>query len=60
MDVYSIKKNSISPVELIPFGKEREIQDLVEGNTGTLFGVEFVSSEFKIEEFRIDSLCFNM
>ena len=59
MDVYSIKKNSINPIELIPFGKEREIQDLVEGNTETLFGVEFVSSEFKIEEFRIDSLCFN-
>jgi len=59
MDVYSIKKNSINTIELIPFENEREIQDLVEGNTETLFGVEFVSSEFKIEEFRIDSLCFN-
>ena len=59
MDLYSIKGNNLSNVELNSFKKEREIQDLIEKNTETVFGVDFVSSEFKIEEFRIDTLCFD-
>lgn len=59
MDLYSIKGNRLKNVELNSFKKEREIQDIVENNTETLFGVDFVSSEFTIEEFRIDTLCFD-
>ena len=59
MDVYSIKGNKLNTVELNSFQKERDIQDLVEKNTDTLFDVDFVSSEFKIGEFRIDTLCFD-
>jgi predicted transport protein len=59
MNLYSIKKNTIDSVGLNPFKKEREIQELVEKNTETLFDVEFVCSEFKIGEFRIDTLCFD-
>ena len=59
MDLYSIKGNKLKNVELNSFKKEREIQDIVENNTETLFGVDFVSSEFTIEEFRIDTLCFD-
>ena len=59
MDVYSIKNRKLNPVEIIPFKKEKDIQDLVEQNSMTLFGVDFVSSEFTIGEFRIDSLCFD-
>jgi predicted transport protein len=59
MDVYSIKGNKLNTVELNPFKNEREIQDLVEKNTETLFGIEFISSEFRINEFRIDTLCFD-
>ena len=59
MELYSIKKNKHVNVRLNPFKKEREIQDLVEENTETLFDVDFVSSEFKIGEFRIDTLCFD-
>ena len=56
MDVYSIKNKKLNSVEIIPFKKEKDIQDLVEKNSMTLFGVDFVSSEFTIGEFRIDSL----
>jgi len=59
MELYSIKGNKLNNVRLNPFKKEREIQDLVEENTETLFDVDFVSSEFKIGEFRIDTLCFD-
>ena len=48
MDLYSIKGNKLNNVELNSFKKEREIQDLVEKNTETLFDIDFVSSEFKI------------
>jgi RecB family endonuclease NucS len=59
MELFSIKRNKLNNVRLNPFKKEREIQDLVEENTETLFDVDFVSSEFKIGEFRIDTLCFD-
>ena len=42
----TIKINKLNNVRLNPFKKEREIQDLVEENTDTLFDVDFVSSEF--------------
>ena len=50
MDLYSIKGDRLNSVELKSFKKEREIQDIVEKNTETLFDVDFVSSEFKIGE----------
>ncbi|MDA8857954.1 hypothetical protein N9I30_01210, partial [Flavobacteriales bacterium] len=53
MDLYSIKGDRLNSVELKSFKKERDIQDIVEKNTETLFDVDFVSSEFKIGEFRI-------
>ena len=59
MELYSINGNKLKNVELNSFKKEREIQDLVERNTEILFDVDFVSSEFKIGEFRIDTLCFD-
>ena len=59
MDLYSINGDTLNPVELNSFKKEREIQQLIEKNTETLFGIDFISSEFKIGEFRIDTLCFD-
>jgi hypothetical protein len=41
------------------FKLEKDIQSLVEVNMETLFGVEFVSSEFSIAEFRLDSVAFD-
>ena len=43
MDVYSIKGNKLNTVELNSFQKERDIQDLVEKNTDTLFDVGLCS-----------------
>ena len=59
MDLYNIKGNSLKSIGVNQFKLEKDIQKLVENNTDELFGLEFVSSEFKIGEFRIDTLCFD-
>ena len=59
MQIYEFKKGGLNQVERDPFKLEKDIQGLVEGNLDTLFGLEFVSSEFAIGEFRLDSLAFD-
>lgn len=59
MRVFKINPKGVSYVEHHPFKIEKDIQEIVERNTNTFFGLEFVRSEFSIGEFRIDTLCFN-
>ena len=59
MEVFNIKNNKVEVVELNPFKLEKDIQDVIEKNTESFFGLEFVRSEFPIGEFRIDTLCFD-
>lgn len=42
-----------------PFKLEKEIQSLTEANLKIIFGLIFVKSEFKLNNFRIDSLAFD-
>ena len=48
MELFSIKNKNLDPIELVPFEKEKEIQELVESNTESLFDLEFISSEFNV------------
>ena len=41
------------------FKLEKEIQNLIENNLDTLFGLKFVRSEVAIKGFRIDTLGFD-
>jgi len=59
MELYNIKKNKVSQIETTPFNLEKDIQKLVEQNTQELFNLDFVSSEFSLNEFRIDTLCYD-
>ena len=59
MDLYKIKKDNLEPIERDPFKLEKEIQSVVESNVETLFGLEFVKTEFSIGKFRLDSICFD-
>ena len=59
MDLYKIKKDTLEPIERDPFKLEKEIQSVVESNVETLFGLEFVKSEFSLGKFRLDSICFD-
>lgn len=57
--LFKNQKNQLIPIEKDSFKLEKEIQELVEKNLETLFGLEFVSTEFKVGEFRIDTLAFD-
>ena len=59
MDLYKVNKNKLISVNQDTFQKERQIQALVEENMDTLFNLEFVSTEFTIGDFRLDSLCYD-
>ena len=61
MNLYKLKKSTLEEVKNVPFKLEKEIQTLVEENLQTLFGLEFVKSEFqlKVNGLRIDSLGFD-
>lgn len=51
--------NRLSPIKEQPFKLEKEIQTLTEQNLEVIFGLKFVSSEFNIGNFRIDTLTYN-
>jgi predicted transport protein len=59
MDLYKIKKNTLEPIERESFKLEKNIQSLVENNIETLFNLEFISTEFSVGDFRLDSLCYD-
>lgn len=58
MALYKIEKN-LEYIKEKPFRLEKEIQDLTENNLKTIFGLEFVKSEFALNNFRIDTLAFD-
>src|SRR6056297_3249893 len=59
MKLYNINGKSLEKVVANPFKLEKEIQNLVEANTKELFGLQFVSSEFAVDSFRLDTLCYD-
>ena len=60
MDLFKIKKDDLHSIDRKSFKLEKDIQKIVENNTQTLFGLQFVKSEFSVGSFRLDSICFNM
>jgi len=60
MEIYFNKKQELSSVRTKPFRLEKDIQNLVESNLQTLFKLYLVKSEFSINNYRLDSLCFDI
>lgn len=58
MAIYRIN-NKLEYIREKPFKLEKEIQELTEQNLKTILGLEFVKSEFALNNFRIDSLAFD-
>jgi len=58
MKLYNIQKG-LEQIKEKPFKLEKEIQTLIEANLDTLFGLEFVKSEFAIKSFRLDTLAYD-
>jgi hypothetical protein len=59
MQLFNLKNNALLPLSKDAFALEKDIQLLVESNLATLFNLQFVSSEFTIGNFRIDTLAFD-
>ncbi|MCY9010093.1 DUF5655 domain-containing protein [Bacillus inaquosorum] len=60
MYLYKVNnQNQIEDIREKPFKKEKEIQDLCETNLQQMLGLRFVKSEFRINNFRIDTLAFD-
>jgi len=60
MEIYFNKKQNLSSIRTKPFRLEKDIQNLVESNLQTLFKLYLVKSEFSINNYRLDSLCFDI
>ncbi|TXD52199.1 MULTISPECIES: DUF5655 domain-containing protein [unclassified Polaribacter] len=58
MALFKIEK-SFEYIKEKPFRLEKEIQDLTERNLKTILGLDFVKSEFALNNFRIDTLAFD-
>ncbi|MCF8298842.1 MAG: DUF5655 domain-containing protein [Saprospiraceae bacterium] len=58
MALFKIEKK-LEYIKEKPFKLEKEIQDLSEQNLKTVFGLDFVKSEFSLNNFRIDTLAFD-
>lgn len=54
-----IEKGKLENIKEHPFKLEKEIQNLTEDNLKMIFGLDFVRSEFSLNNFRIDTLAFN-
>jgi predicted transport protein len=59
MKLYENKSGKLSQISSQQFKLEKEIQLLIENNLEELFGLKFIKSEFKIDKFRIDTLCYD-
>jgi predicted transport protein len=59
MPLFKLHNNILESIKEKPFKLEKEIQILTEQNMKIIFGLEFISSEFPLNNFRIDSLAFD-
>lgn len=60
MTLYQINDNGqLVIIKEYDFKLEKEIQNLTEDNLKTIFGLDFIKSEFLINNFRIDTLAFD-
>lgn len=59
MPLFSIQRGKLKFIEEQSFKLEKEIHILCEDNLTDVFGLEFVRSEFTLNNFRIDTLAFD-
>lgn len=59
MITYKIDKKQLTLIKENPFKLEKEIQNIVEGNLEPLLRLEFIRTEFTVDDFRIDTLAFD-
>lgn len=59
MPVFDINKTTLEPIKEKKIELEKNIQNLTENSLNEVFGLQLVSSEFTIDQFRVDTLAFD-
>ncbi|NJK70945.1 MAG: hypothetical protein HC932_01625 [Thermales bacterium] len=59
MPVYNSKNNKLEEIIENHFKLESELQKITEHNLDTIFNLEFVSTEFSLNNLRVDTLAFD-
>ncbi|OGZ62989.1 MAG: hypothetical protein A2998_01090 [Candidatus Staskawiczbacteria bacterium RIFCSPLOWO2_01_FULL_37_25b] len=59
MPIFKDLKNKLTKIKERVTPVEKDIQRITEENLDEIFGLEFISSEFALNNLRIDTLCFN-
>jgi len=59
MALFKINKNKVERIKEKSIDLERDLQKITENNLEEIFGLKFVSSEMRLNNFRIDTLAFN-
>ncbi|MHC4331529.1 MAG: hypothetical protein ACYSWW_25780 [Planctomycetota bacterium] len=59
MPLFKLEENRMLPIKSVAFTKEKDIQEITENNIEAIFGLQFVSTEFAVDKFRIDTVAFD-
>lgn len=59
MPIYNIQDNILSQIKRVDFKNERQLQRLTENNLEELFNLKFITTEFQVDNLRIDTLAFS-
>jgi predicted transport protein len=59
MPMFNKKNGKLVSIKETPFKKEKELQSLTEQNLRTIFGLEFVATEYQVENLFIDTLAYD-
>jgi predicted transport protein len=60
MAMFRRKNSKLSQIKEIPFKKEKDLQELTEKNLDTIFGLQFVATEYRVQNLYIDTLAFDL
>jgi len=56
MPIFRISGELLTPIKIIPFTREKDIQSITEHNLQVIFGLQFICSEFAVGNFRLDTI----
>lgn len=59
MAIFKKDEDILTQINELPIKLEKDLQQITEKNLNTIFELEFISSEFSLQKFRIDTLAFN-
>ena len=60
MTLYQINNEKLDHIKKVNFDYEKDLQKLTENNLEELFNLQFVETEFQVDNLRIDTLAFNI